>query len=218
MKTALIVVVVVMMMMSSASAAFMLMGGEESGMMGPGPMGPGPMGPPPPPPPPTCSSQGVTGLEGKYWIVSTDDQSSGNRMIYLGASGSNGRAGIAEWDYWADPQTKWNINAVPNEAGKYWIVSDEGQRSTNRMIYLGDSDSDGRAGIGEWDYWADPLTKWKILKDPKVNGEYWIVSDENQRSTCKSMYVGVSGSDGRAQVAAMDYKADPKKKWKLIEA
>jgi len=54
----------------------------------------------------------------------------------------------------------------PSLAGKYWIVSADGQRSPCRMIFLGDSGTDGRAQAGEWDFWEDPLTKWKLTPAP----------------------------------------------------
>jgi hypothetical protein len=164
----------------------------------------------------SCSSPGSPSLAGKYWIVSADGQRSKNRMIFLGDSGTDGRAQLAEWDYWADSATKWDIKEVPGEAGTYWIVSDANQRSANRMIFLGDSGTDGRARLAEWDYWADPATKWKLLADPKAPGEYWIVSDANQRSPCRMIFLGDSGTDGRAQLAEWDFWEDPATKWKLI--
>jgi hypothetical protein len=163
----------------------------------------------------SCSSPGSPSLAGKYWIVSADGQRSKNRMIFLGDSGTDGRAQLAEWDYWADSATKWDIKEVPGEAGTYWIVSDANQRSANRMIFLGDSGTDGRARLAEWDYWADPATKWKLLADPKAPGEYWIVSDANQRSPCRMIFLGDSGTDGRAQLAEWDFWEDPATKWKL---
>jgi hypothetical protein len=163
----------------------------------------------------TCSSPGSPSLSGKYWIVSADGHHSANRMIYVGASGTDGRAQLAEWDYWADPKTKWDIKEVPGEAGTYWIVSDASHHSANRMIYVGASGTDGRAQLAEWDYWADPKTKWKLLADPKAPGEYWIVSDANHHSPCRMIYVGASGADGRAQLAEWDYWEDPGTKWKL---
>ena len=114
----------------------------------------------------SCSSAGSPSLAGKYWIVSADGQRSKNRMIFLGDSGTDGRAQLAEWDYWADPATKWDIKEVPGEAGTYWIVSDANQRSANRMIFLGDSGTDGRAQLAEWDFWEDPATKWKLTPAP----------------------------------------------------
>ena len=153
---------------STSSAAMLMMGGdEEKTTTGPGPSspGPGPTGPGPADPL-TCSSPGSPSLSGKYWIVSADGQRSANRMIFLGASGTDGRAQLAEWDYWADPATKWDIKEVPGEAGTYWIVSDANQRSANRMIFLGDSGTDGRAQLAEWDFWEDSATKWKLTPVP----------------------------------------------------
>jgi len=202
---------------SASSAAMLMMGGdEEKTTTGPGPSspGPGPTGPGPADPL-TCSSPGSPSLSGKYWIVSADGQRSANRMIFLGASGTDGRAQLAEWDYWADPATKWDIKEVPGEAGTYWIVSDANQRSANRMIFLGDSGTDGRAQLAEWDYWADPATKWKLLADPKAPGEYWIVSADGQRSPCRMIFLGDSGTDGRAQLAEWDFWEDSATKWKL---
>jgi hypothetical protein len=163
----------------------------------------------------SCSSPGSPSLAGKYWIVSADGQRSKNRMIFLGDSGTDGRAQLAEWDYWADSATKWDIKEVPGEAGTYWIVSDANQRSANRMIFLGDSGTDGRAQLAEWDYWADPATKWKLLADPKAPGEYWIVSADGQRSPCRMIFLGDSGTDGRAQAGEWDFWEDPATKWKL---
>jgi len=205
---------------STSSAAMLMMGGdEEKTTTGPGPSspGPGPTGPGPADPL-TCSSPGSPSLSGKYWIVSADGQRSANRMIFLGASGTDGRAQLAEWDYWADPATKWDIKEVPGEAGTYWIVSDANQRSANRMIFLGDSGTDGRAQLAEWDYWADPATKWKLLADPKAPGEYWIVSADGQRSPCRMIFLGDSGTDGRAQLAEWDFWEDSATKWKLTPA
>lgn len=51
-------------------------------------------------------------------------------MIYIS---DPPRYSIGAWPFWGDPATKWAI--IPNNMGKYWLVSGPAQRKPGNMLY-----------------------------------------------------------------------------------
>ena len=99
---------------------------------------------------------------------------------------------------------------TPPKTEKFWIVTSDGHRIVNEMIWVGD---DGKT-IGTWPYWADPLTKWDFISTGTDN-EYWIITDEKQRKSKQALYVKGEGEHGVVALAD-NFNNDADKKWKLI--
>jgi hypothetical protein len=186
-----IAILILLVCCSSSMGAYFMMGGE-------GPTGPsGPSGP--------TGPSGPVYDETINWIVTTEDHTHPNAMLYLGDTSA------ATWTYWADPNTKWRVISTGVE-DEFWLVSASDHHNPGQVLYIADEGQYGAIRMSDFNYDADK--KWKFISGSE-EGEFQIVTaDSHVKPNImlnSSTLEGASGS-----VWLWTYYGKPDSMWTLV--